>query len=283
MTVVEGGWYYLRTYRGARDSKTLALNREIRNLLSSLTLLWPLPGIFVATNPLQAPFRVIVRLLRWFNSSGDLDKFSLLNLASAHPEQEKESFKRGEERFDWLGQRARLINIYRIYALRQMLTVRKEWKVEQLRECFERVYRSAQWAALINDPCRFGKSWLVLLEVNRVFQNQFPEEWELVELRVAARLLMEWGIARKEIEAIEYQYHLEWVAARRTTSMHLFDLQLSDEVSVVAPNAWAQIRCGEIGSLYIATAITLYRWGQKRKNRRGLLLRLLAFSLLETS
>src|SRR5262249_31165694 len=44
-TVIDAGWNYFRRRKHASDMRMLALKREFRNLLSCLTLLWPLPAI----------------------------------------------------------------------------------------------------------------------------------------------------------------------------------------------------------------------------------------------
>lgn len=192
---------------------------------------------------------------------GDLDKFSLMQLAAAPPGSKE--FYRAEKRFDWLGQRARLINIYRVGALRVLLRNSEKVDKRELGRNFQRVYLSAQWAALIGDPCRLGKSWLTCIEASNALRSRYAASWS--DEFITAR-----------------DGFLGQLSQTLQNSIVPKNLHLEGDMAEAANLAWAAIGQAEISDRYTQLARFLYGMGQSRHGRTGDILRLMAISLLET-
>lgn len=75
-----------------------------------------------------------------------------------------------EERFRWLGQPARLINVYRVAALASL-----RWPLVALDSGIairrQKVQESVRWAKKVGDPCRLSRSRLVRLECHLLFRE----------------------------------------------------------------------------------------------------------------
>ncbi|MDQ6905378.1 MAG: SIR2 family protein [Chloroflexota bacterium] len=261
VTIAQTIRYALRHRDQPSPDSPQLLRHEVRNLLTSAPLIWPLPAIFILTKPLQVLFRPILRLFGRLVRGGDVDKFSLLALGASRPG--SPTFAGGEARFIWFGQRARLINIYRIGALRSIAVLGRQPDALDLMESYRRAYLSAVWAALIEDPCRRGKSWLTCIEVRRA-----------LELFAAGR------VAAFEDDTLIRHPDFLGESERRA----LFDgFRLREDPAVAASHAWAMIEKGEIGRVYYWTTSSLYRYGGRAAGPWGRAVRLFALSLLETS
>lgn len=158
---------------GPDHRRGAAEGAEFRNLVSTFLLTWPIPSVYLALRPVHRIVLPLFRATAKFNRRGDLDKFLLMNLVTADPRSPE--YARAEERYRWLGQNARLINLNRISALRQLFLAGSHQDAVDLARAWGRAYRATQWAALVGDPGRLGKSWLVWKEVDRVLRNRVAD------------------------------------------------------------------------------------------------------------
>ena len=266
----QSAWFAMRHRDQTTAHDRLALQRETRNLLGSIGPLWPLPAILLTRLPLlDVPARTMVAILQRLNQSGDLEKFALLEFFSASPT--ASTLLRSEARFAWLGQKQRLINLYRVSALQEL--AKPGWNsIKKLETAFRRAYLAAQWSALVSDSVRLGRSWLVLLEVNHALRKLDARHRNALERLVCSELQDEWAAAQHASDSSQGD-HRELP----------LDLHLADRLPDAASLAWAHVRRSQTSRIALGVASVIYEWGLRSGDYRGRPRRLLGLALLETS
>ncbi len=101
---------------------------------------------------LRALRPVLARTGRW-----DVESDAKLRALLEQDELER---LRARERYEWFGQKARLVNLYRVEALLEHLREAKRG----FGRSHELAHTAVTHASVISDPCRRGKCTLVMLE-----------------------------------------------------------------------------------------------------------------------
>lgn len=140
-----------------------AASVELRNLFSSLFLVWPLLSIFRHSLLWRRLGPPVVSALARIVRGADLDKYQ--NFLSASPDSVR--LAEAEAHYRWLGQGARLINWYRFNALQKLRQGYRSRSSDMLLEAHRLAELALLEAGRIDDPCRLAKCQLVLAETIR--------------------------------------------------------------------------------------------------------------------
>lgn len=214
---------------------------EYNNLRWSLVFAWPLFPIWLNFGFIQRSTRVFLDYISRSVQQADLDKYLTIRALMAEPD--SPDFARAEAQYQWLGQPARLVNLYRVMALRCLKRAIRNRDERLLRQSYVRALKAIRFARRVEDPCRLGKCWLTLMEVVEAHQT-----WR--------------GAPTSEPSPFD-----RWCIFRRRQ----------------AQRSLALLRQGEIAGICYWPAALLYRWGLRGRGAWHGRLRLIALVWLETS
>lgn len=134
------------------------LERSARSdLLATASLCWPLPAIYLVGGPSGRIARLLARAVARALSHRAFEKYLVIAAHGAEPGSKE--YEQAVERYAWLGQRARLINLQRVAAIRVLLTGDIDGRTVR------GAVQARRWSQAIADPGRTARSTLVLGEL----------------------------------------------------------------------------------------------------------------------
>ena len=164
-----GTWLQIVVYCAKGGVLSTEARLETRNLFGTLFLLWPLPPVYLIASWSRPVIQRMLRALARLVLGADLDKH-LLIIAFGY-EVGSLRRKKAVELFEWLGQRARVINLYRVDSLQAL----KEHEARRDPGVLDTARRladaSLDWAQRVQDPWRIGRSGLVRLEIEEIIAD----------------------------------------------------------------------------------------------------------------